>query len=121
MGQPAGGSHLPRHQRAVIWNSAVTLTNAHVVTEQGTARSVRFASRVLAIGDPPAAGDAVVDARGSFVLPGLVNAHDHLELNHYGRLKFRERYRNASEWIGDMRPRLADSASIRDASSQPLS
>ena len=120
MGQPAGGGYLSRNQRAVIWNAPITLTNAHVVTEQGTARSVRFASHVLAIGGSPAPGDAVVDARGSFVLPGLVNAHDHLELNHYGRLKFRERYCNAGEWIGDMRPRLADNAAIRDARSQPL-
>jgi len=104
----------------VIWKPAVTLTNARVVTEQGTAESVRFTSRVLAIGDPPRRGDAVVDARGSFVLPGLVNAHDHLELNHFGRMKFRERYCNASEWIGDMRPRLADDAAIRKARSCPL-
>jgi len=105
----------------VIWTSAVTLTNARVVTGEGTAESVRFASRVLAIGDPPRRGDAVVDVRGSFVLPGLVNAHDHLELNHYGRMKFRDRYGNASEWIGDMRPRLADDAAIRKAGSHPLS
>ena len=105
----------------MIWTSAVTLTNARVVTGEGTAESVRFASRVLAIGDPPRRGDAVVDVRGSFVLPGLVNAHDHLELNHYGRMKFRDRYGNASEWIGDMRPRLADDAAIRKAGSHPLS
>ena len=40
------------------------------------------------------------------MLPGLINAHDHLELNHYGRLKVRDRYENASEWIDDLRPRL---------------
>ena len=30
--------------------------------------------------------EAVLDAAGLHILPGLVNAHDHLELNHYGRL-----------------------------------
>ena len=30
------------------------------------------------------------------MLPGLINAHDHLELNHYGPLKRRDRYENAT-------------------------
>src|SRR5262249_4814469 len=46
--------------------------------------------------------------------------HDHLELNHYGRLKFRERYGNAVEWIDDMAPRLSDDPAIRDARRHPL-
>ena len=79
-----------------------------------TADSIRFSSRVLSIGERPKHGDTVVDLKGDFVLPGLVNAHDHLELNHYGRIKGRDRYENASAWIADMGPRLvgdpADSA-----------
>jgi cytosine/adenosine deaminase-related metal-dependent hydrolase len=81
---------------------------------------MRFSSRVLSLGDPPRRGDVVVDLEGAFVLPGLVNAHDHLELNHYGRLRFRDRYRNASEWIDDMRPRLSSDAAIRRGRSYPL-
>jgi cytosine/adenosine deaminase-related metal-dependent hydrolase len=94
----------------VIWGRSVSLVNA------GGAfgvESVRFTAKILALNEPPRRGDTVFDLSGAFILPGLVNAHDHLELNHYGRLKFRERYANASEWIGDMRPRLDDDPSIR--------
>ncbi|MEO8397369.1 MAG: hypothetical protein ABI700_30510, partial [Chloroflexota bacterium] len=34
------------------------------------------------------------------------NAHDHLELNHYPRTKYRERYDNSSEWSRDMNAHL---------------
>ena len=104
----------------MIWAKAVSFVNARVVTERGVADSVRFSSRILGIDDRPRRGDTVVDLEGSIVLPGLVNAHDHLELNHYGRLKRRERYRNASEWIADMRPCLASDPAIRDGRAHPL-
>ncbi len=84
--------------------------NARVVAGGGVASSLRFSSRVLSVGEPPRNGDLVVDLDGSFVLPGLVNAHDHLELNHFGRLKCRDRYANASEWIADLAPRLSADA-----------
>ena len=54
----------------------------------------------------PDKGDAVVDLEDSFVFPGLINAHDHLELNSQPRLKWRERYDNASEWFADFQPRF---------------
>ena len=41
------------------------------------------------------------------VRPGLINAHDHLHRNHYGRLGGR-RYANAYEWAGDIQARFAD-------------
>ena len=104
----------------MIWGRAVSAINAQVWTPEGRARSIRFTSRVLALGEPPRRGDIVVDLEGAHVLPGLVNAHDHLELNHYGRIKFRDRYANAAEWIGDMRPRLAADDRIREARRQPL-
>ena len=102
------------------WPRAVSLVNGRVVTAAGTADSVRFARRIAAIGERPRAGDAVVDVQGAFVLPGLVNAHDHLELNHYGRLKFADRYDNAIDWIDDMRPRLSSDPGIRAGRSHPL-
>lgn len=103
-----------------MWRRAVALVNARVVTDEGIASSIRFSTRVLGIDSPPARGDVVVDVEGSFVLPGLVNAHDHLELNHFGRVKFRDSYENSSSWIDDMRPRLREDPAIREGRSQPL-
>ena len=99
---------------------AVCLVNVHVAADGGVADTVRFSTRILALGDRPRAGDTIIDGRGAVVLPGLVNAHDHLELNHYGRLKGRDRYANASEWIDDLRPRLSADPVIRDGRAHPL-
>jgi len=106
----------------VIWGTPVTLVNGRVACapDRPLASSIRFASKVLAIDEPPRRGDTVVDLEGRFVIPGLVNAHDHLELNHYGRLKFRDRYGNATEWIDDMRPRLESDPAIAAARRHPL-
>ncbi len=105
----------------MIWRPAITLVNARVVGSHGEADALRFTTRILAVGERPRPGDVVVDVDGAFVLPGLINAHDHLELNHYGRLKFRDRYANVSEWIDDMRPRIATDAAILEGRSRPLS
>ena len=63
------------------------------------------------------ADGVIVEPQGSFdheirlpageVRPGLVNAHDHLHRNHYGRLG-RPPYANAYEWAEDIRSRHAD-------------
>jgi cytosine/adenosine deaminase-related metal-dependent hydrolase len=104
-----------------VWpRRVVAFVNARVVAAAGMASSLRFASRVLEIDAPPRRGDEVVDLQGAFVLPGLINAHDHLELNHYGALKGRERYESASAWIDDMRPRLQSDSAIRANRAFPL-
>jgi cytosine/adenosine deaminase-related metal-dependent hydrolase len=110
-----------------LWNPAprglsraISLVNAAVVLEGGVASSLRFRSRVLSIDDPPARGDAVIDLEGAFVLPGLINAHDHLELNHFGALKARERYANAAEWIDDLRPVIRTDRHVRRNVAYPL-
>ncbi|HEV3061143.1 MAG TPA: amidohydrolase family protein [Vicinamibacterales bacterium] len=110
----------------MMWGRAVSIVNAAGAAgaagdagDRGIG-SLRFTSRIVAIDAPPKRGDTVIDAQGSWILPGLVNAHDHLELNHYGRLKFRDRYENATEWIGDMRPRLGADAAIRRGQGHPL-
>ena len=104
----------------MIWANPVSLVNARVAAGERIAESIRFSSCVLSIGEPPKRGDTVLDLQGGFVLPGLVNAHDHLELNHYGRLKGRDRYTNASDWIADMRPRLGNDPAIRSGRAHPL-
>ncbi|MCU1381890.1 MAG: hypothetical protein JWL71_587 [Acidobacteria bacterium] len=104
----------------MIWANAVSLVNARVAAGDGIAESIRFSSRVLSIGERPKHGDTVLDLDGGFVVPGLVNAHDHLELNHYGRIKGRDRYDNASGWIADMAPRLSADPVLRNGRAHPL-
>lgn len=48
--------------------------------------------------------DIVIDAPDADVRPGLINAHDHLHRNHYGRLGAPP-YRNACQWAGDIQTR----------------
>lgn len=87
---------------------ALTFVNAQVVAADGRlARTLRIErGHIDGLDVAPDQGDEVVDLDGSFVFPGLVNAHDHLELNSQPRLKWRARYQNASEWIADFQPRF---------------
>jgi cytosine/adenosine deaminase-related metal-dependent hydrolase len=48
--------------------------------------------------------DVILDMPAAEVLPGLINAHDHLHRNHYGRLG-RPPYQNAPEWALDIQSR----------------
>ena len=54
----------------------------------------------------PAEGvfDIVIDCPQAEIRPGLINAHDHLHRNHYGRLG-RPPYRNAYQWADDIQRR----------------
>jgi cytosine/adenosine deaminase-related metal-dependent hydrolase len=102
------------------WTRPVALVNARVAVPGGEVATMRFGSRVLSLGQSPRRGDTVVDLNGAFVLPALINAHDHLELNHYGLLKCRDRYETAAEWIDDLRPALGGDERIRANSAHRL-
>ena len=78
---------------AVLWGS-----DAHSLRIEAT--------RIAAIGTQPAGGDRVVDLGGDRIYPGLINAHDHLQLNGFPHLIYRPRYPNASRWIADVKRRL---------------
>lgn len=67
-------------------------------------RDLTIASGRISPDNPPA--DQVIDLEGMLILPALVNPHDHLELNHYPRTRFRERYDNAHQWGEDVNVRL---------------
>ncbi|MEO1162697.1 MAG: hypothetical protein AAFV98_02840 [Chloroflexota bacterium] len=64
-------------------------------------------------------GALEVDLEGYTLFPGMVNAHDHLELNHYPRTKFREVYDNAHQWGEDVNAQL-DSEPFRTLRRYPL-
>ncbi|HEX4773738.1 MAG TPA: amidohydrolase family protein [Bryobacteraceae bacterium] len=59
-----------------------------------------YGGRVSFLRVPEAEGENL-DLEGCMVVPGLINAHDHLELNLLPRLG-RGRYKNASEWARDI-------------------
>jgi len=87
----------------------ISFVDVSVLTPEGeVASSLRVArGRIASIGERPRPGDCVVAGDGAVIAPGLVNAHDHLELNSFGRLKWRDRYANVREWIADFQPRFA--------------
>ncbi|MDZ7343294.1 MAG: amidohydrolase family protein [candidate division KSB1 bacterium] len=72
------------------------------------------------IGDTaPQSKDLVIDLGGAVISPGLINAHDHLELNNFPRLKWRDRYSNARDWIADFRPRFKTDPALVEPLSVP--
>lgn len=56
--------------------------------------------------DPDEAFDLSIDMPHADVRPGLINAHDHLHRNHYGRLG-KPPYANAAAWAADLQQRCA--------------
>jgi cytosine/adenosine deaminase-related metal-dependent hydrolase len=90
-------------------NCSVALINADC--GNGTTTTLRIQGlHITAVGDDPEPGDRIVDLQGDRLLPGLINAHDHLQLNGFPRLKYRSQYQNVSEWIADVqRHRQTDS------------
>jgi hypothetical protein len=96
----------PLHIRgAVIWD-----------IQSAVRRDLYTTERIVA--EPPKNAQ-VVDLGGYTIFPSLINAHDHLELNHYPRSKFRDRYDNAHQWGEDMNARL-DTEPYRSLRAYPL-
>jgi cytosine/adenosine deaminase-related metal-dependent hydrolase len=52
-------------------------------------------------------------------MPGFINAHDHLHLNHYPRTRYRERHTNVREWIEDIDSRRYSDAVLRTCGEFP--
>jgi cytosine/adenosine deaminase-related metal-dependent hydrolase len=79
----------------------VTFINADI--GGSTAASLRIeCSRIAALGGGAGPGDRVVDLRGDRLLPGLINAHDHLHLNTLPPLESTGHWRHAREWVAQV-------------------
>lgn len=101
---------------------SITFVNARIVGPDGAlARSLRVeGSRIASIDEPDGSGPTL-DLENAFVFPGLINPHDHLELNHFPRLKWRAQYESAREWIADFRPRFTTDPVVASGLSHRLS
>lgn len=76
-------------------------------SSDGAATSVRVAgARIAALGCAPQRSDLVIDLAGDRLLPGLINAHDHLQLNSFPQLEYRRQYQNVREWIAEINHRV---------------
>jgi cytosine/adenosine deaminase-related metal-dependent hydrolase len=59
-------------------------------------------SRIAAMNVEPRPGDTVIDLQGDRLLPGLINAHDHLQLNSLPTHDTPIFYRHARDWIAEV-------------------
>ena len=84
-------------------SAGVTFINAQIGADTGTLRIL--GSRIAELGTNPHAGDRVVDLKGDRLLPGLINAHDHLQLNSLPCLESGKQYRHVRDWISDINAR----------------
>ena len=89
--------HLPR-------SGGLTFINAAIGGRERASLRI-LGSRIAALSAAPEAGDLVVDLHGDRLLPGLINAHDHLQLNSLARLESGKQYRHVREWIADVNTR----------------
>jgi cytosine/adenosine deaminase-related metal-dependent hydrolase len=79
----------------------ITFVNADI-GGSATASLRTASSWIAALGGGAGAGDLVVDLRGDRLLPGLINAHDHLHLNTLPPLESTGRWRHAREWVAQV-------------------
>lgn len=102
--------------------SACTFTNATVLTADGVVgSSIRIQGEfIVAINEPYQKNDVVVNCQGGVIIPGLINAHDHLGLNNFDRIKYQESYSNASDWVNDIQRNFDTDIALIEPRQKPL-
>ena len=99
--------------------SAQGMTFINGAIDSGASSLRVVGERLASVGDGPEPGDAVIDLEGDRLLPGLINAHDHLQLNSFGRLKYRAHYTAVGIWIADVAERLQTSVELKACEAVP--
>jgi len=95
--------HAPR-----IWSNGILLLpggdlrRGHLRVSRGRIEEVLFDER------PGRARDDAVDLEGYLVLPGLINAHDHLDFNCFPPCAPNRPYTNVADWFADVRSGESD-------------
>jgi cytosine/adenosine deaminase-related metal-dependent hydrolase len=102
--------------------SAYTIKNVNILTADGLiGDSISVAhERVTGLNRGPQSNETIIDGLGGMLIPGLINAHDHLSLNNFNRTKYQSVYTNASQWIGDIEKHIQQDTALIAAKNQPL-
>ncbi len=115
-------SHLTDHIFRTTYYNPLYIRDVILLGPDGPiGRSLRIrGERIVAIDAPPRKNDRVIDGQGRLLLPGLINAHDHLELNTFRRLKYRVTYTHSRQWIEDIEDRFGSDPGLVEPREQPL-
>jgi Amidohydrolase family len=81
--------------------AGLTLINASMSGSDATTLRV-VGSRIVGLGSRPPRADQVIDLQGDRLLPGLINAHDHLQLNSLPHLEAGRKYAHVRDWIAEV-------------------
>jgi cytosine/adenosine deaminase-related metal-dependent hydrolase len=69
-------------------------------------------ARIVGVNGDPQPDDIHIDLDGDRIYPGLINAHDHLQLNSLPVLDDSKRYSDVREWIDDINERRRTDAAF---------
>lgn len=101
---------VPQARRWALRNAAVDGRLTSIVIE---------GSRIAAMGERVPDNVHCIDVAGDRVLPGLINAHDHLHRNSLGRLGWRKPYVNVCDWSDDVTAHLECDSEVRARAAAP--
>lgn len=101
--------------------SRLSITGALIMLDGGPRQlTLRIVNGVIAaVGGSPQRGDSVLDLLGHAIFPGMINAHDHLDLNVFPRIKLRQIYENAHQWRRDFESHL-EAPGVRQLYTAPV-
>ena len=87
----------------------IALRHATIVTPDRVAtRPLVVEGGRVAAAEPPSAW--ALDLSGHLIFPGLINAHDHLQLNNIPRLPQHQPFPNSYAWMEAFQPYFRDPA-----------